>query len=322
MIPKSSTRASYWFSHLRFRVLIVILRFFGTRAKLLFDPVRDSLPSSFRFPSSPRPHLAQKEYAMHYGERSFGELRTCAARCPPLAPPRGRAAKSAAATPGPPPDPDSNPGHHLETEALRRLVHGLQGRLLPLSCPGRRAPRRPVTGPAQGQGRRHQAASHGSPGGAGERGPQFIQHHGLLPPTAAEGNRRGISMRGLRRKTRPGPRIQRPPALEGGRGGAAAADPRGGALLSGSRPEAGKAQPSRSSAAARLGLLRKSSRTGPGGAGGAPDSLGRPRKLERSSGSAPPFGPTSALRAREPQLPEDAVQPEPLRVIGRRAAIG
>ena len=51
------------------------------------------------------------------------------------------------------------------------------------------------------------------------------------------------------------PGIQRPPALEGGSGGAAAADPRGGALLPGSRPDAGKAQPSRSSAAARLRLL-------------------------------------------------------------------
>ena len=133
------------------------------------------------------------------------------------APPRARAAHSAAATPPATPPHLFQPRSDLEPEALRRLFHGAQSRFLPPSSPDCRGPRCPATGPAQGQGRRHEAAGQGGPGDAGQPGPRFFQHHDLPPPTATTEKESALADSAAK----PGldqPRIQRPPAPEGRQG--------------------------------------------------------------------------------------------------------
>lgn len=248
------------------------------QAKLLFDPVRGCLfpPPPFS-PTCLRKHT--ERIRTKRGAKSYKPALPTHLRCLPPTPPRVWAAVSAVGrTPTwCLPDCDS----HLEPEALRRLIHAFQGRLLFLSRPGPRTPRSSATRPTQGHGRCHEAAGQSNPGGARERSPQFVHHHDLQTPIATKSDR-AISTRGSRSKTRLGwAEDQRPPAQEGREECSSAAGPQGSASLPGSGPEASGARPSKSSPMAGLVWPPASSRIGPGGAGGeggAPASGGWPRK--------------------------------------------
>lgn len=197
------------------------------------------------------------------------------------------------------PGPPRRPGRHLEPEALRRLVHALQGRPLLLPRPRRRAPRPAAAGPAQGHGRGHEAAGQRGAGDARQRSPQVVQHHGRLPPTAAGRERRGS----VRRRGGAEPRRR------GGGGWGSARWP-------GGRPAgqgAGRNRRGQTRRRPRRALRVIPPQRGEAGAagGGAARSPWPSSEARRSTHAASWPGRAPAPRSPTPQLPGDATQPEP-----------